>query len=119
MIRVYVAGPINGSGDREENCRQAEDVAARLWRKGYQSFVPHANNAWMRRNGFTEEEALAWDFRWLDTCDAVVRLPGVSPGSDAEIARANARRMIVVDLRHDGRNEGPLERMIRRALADE
>lgn len=118
MLKVYVAGPINGSGDREENCRKAEDIAARLWRKGYCSFVAHANNAWMRRHNFTEDEALAWDFRWLDTCDAVVRLPGVSPGSDAEVQRARYRGMAVVHLDADGATDGPIERKLRRALAE-
>lgn len=117
MLRVYVAGPVGvTTPECDANCRKAEDVAAKLCRAGYQPFVAHANVQWMLRHNFTEAEALAWDMRWLDACDALVRLPGVSPGSDAEVARARFRGMPIVHLDGSGANDGPIERMIRRAL---
>lgn len=99
-LRVYIAGPINGSGDRAANCAFAEDVAAALHRAGFVPYVAHANNPWMRRHGYTEAEALELDFAWLDRCDVLVRLPGISPGSDMEVQRAKAMHMVVVDF-HD------------------
>ncbi len=98
--RVYGAGPLNGSGDRKTNIDNACSAARKLRKAGYNPFVPHVNSRWMRGH-FTEEECLAWDFSWLDQCSILLRLPGVSPGSDLEVARARANQMIVVDLRED------------------
>jgi hypothetical protein len=36
----------------------------------------------------THENAQTWDDFWLRKCDAVYRLPGVSTGSDHEVALA-------------------------------
>lgn len=117
-LRVYVAGPLNGSGDFAENVARAEDAAAKLRAGGFCPFVPHSNSGWMRRSGMSEAECLAWDFSWLDTCDVLVRLPGVSPGSDAEVRRARARQMIVFDMTQpDVALQGPLARCVAVCLA--
>lgn len=116
-LRVYVAGPLNGSGDFNANVRTAEDAAASLRKAGFCPFVPHVNSGWMRRSGMSEAECLAWDFAWLDVCDILVRLLGVSPGSDAEVRRARARQMIVIDLRETVSADGTIiGRRVREAL---
>lgn len=93
-LKVYVAGPLHGSGTIEENIALAGRVGRALHDAGFVPFVPHTNHPWMA--GMPEEDALAYDYAWLDACDILVRLPGRSPGSDAEVDRALAQQKVVV-----------------------
>lgn len=90
---VYVAGPINGSGKQNRNVREACLVAERLIQADYGvvPFVPHLNVLWDTICPDMEtDDWLEWDLAWLGKCDALLRLPGVSPGSDGEVAYARA-----------------------------
>ena len=92
MKRIYVAGPL-GPNDDERRARLDAALAAgaSLVQAGLAPFVPHLWPAAMHADGLAPYEAwMAYDFAWLDACDAVLRIPGHSPGADREVARARA-----------------------------
>lgn len=90
--RVYVAGPY--SSDPVSCTRDAVHVAETLWDAGYAPYVPHLTMLWdlISPHECTSHDDrpfyLELDFQWLADCDAVVRLPGESLGSDREVALA-------------------------------
>jgi hypothetical protein len=88
--RVYVAGPINGSGRQFDNLRRALDAGTELMELGLDPFIPHLNLLWSFAQGAEVDVPRwqAWDDNWLSACDALYRLPGESPGSDHEDALA-------------------------------
>lgn len=91
--RVYVAGPINGSGRQFDNLRRALDAGTKLMALGIDPFIPHLNLLWSFAQGAEVDVPRwqEWDDNWLSTCHALYRLPGESPGSDHE--EALARRL--------------------------
>src|SRR5262245_27076743 len=88
--RVYVAGPITGSGNLLVNVHVAVRAGTTLLKRGYAPYVPHLSCYWemMAGDEFTYEDWLALDIAYLDTCDALLRLDGKSSGADREVARA-------------------------------
>lgn len=90
-ILVYIAGPVHGSGNVEDNVTRALDAAERLYQAGFTPFVPHLFTHWEREHGSGgdgQEKFMAMDLEWLSRCDVMIRLPGVSPGADREVAFA-------------------------------
>jgi hypothetical protein len=85
--RIYIAGPIT-KGDYISNIRQAVNAAHALRERGWYPFVPHLCALWELVSPRPYEDWLEQDFAWLDVCDALLRLPGESPGADREVARA-------------------------------
>lgn len=89
MIRyVYVAGPY--SGDEEANTDQAIAAGEMILAGGYYPYVPHLSHFWHERHPHTYTEWLEFDMAWLARCDALVRLPGESPGAEREVAFARS-----------------------------
>lgn len=86
---VYVAGPFTQGGEGR-NTRRAIDVAEGLKRAGHFPIVPHLNAAWDMVHPDTWEGWLRWCLPVLEKCDAVVRVPGDSPGADVEVDHARA-----------------------------
>jgi hypothetical protein len=86
MRYVYVSGPI--SSDPEGHAVAAMGEAARLMDAGLHPFVPHLSVWWEKHHPRAYESWMAWDFAWLKRCDAILRLPGHSPGADREMAMA-------------------------------
>jgi nucleoside 2-deoxyribosyltransferase len=87
MKYIYVSGPLT-CGDREPNVKRAIEAAEALMFKGWYPFTPHLSHY---HDKVFEHPAHFWleqDFAWLKRCDALVRLPGKSPGSDAEVGLA-------------------------------
>jgi nucleoside 2-deoxyribosyltransferase len=83
--RVYLAAPF--SSDPAGNTARVVAVALDLRDAGFHPFVPHVACDWATaRGGY--EAAMRECMAWLDVCDALVRLPGHSPGADREVARA-------------------------------
>ena len=83
--RVYLSGPIGGSGRLTLNVRRAIQVADELLSLGYAPYVPHLTSFWELVQGERpHEQWLALDKEFLRVCDVVLRLPGVSPGADQE-----------------------------------
>lgn len=86
--RVYVCGPLT-QGNMPVNVHLAVMAADRLLKAGFAPYCPHLNVEWEKiAPGATYEEWLALDFVWLEVCDALLRLPGDSPGADREVAYA-------------------------------
>lgn len=55
---------------------------------GHCPFVPHTTSTWHMIHPHGYEVWMDWDFKWILQCEALVRLPGVSPGSDREVDHA-------------------------------
>ena len=94
-LRVYVAGPYS-KGVPDETFVRVIDAAERLSDAGYVPFVPHTMTfMWAIRHQRPVDFWYDFDLRWLEVCDAIVRLPGESKGADAEVAHAVALKMPV------------------------
>jgi hypothetical protein len=83
-IKVYVAGPITGSGLQLHNIRKALNISQAIIELGCIPFIPHLYSFWDFIKPMPGEYWLDLDREWLDTCDVLFRLPGISPGSDQE-----------------------------------
>lgn len=96
---VYVAGPI--SGDPFGCVRQAVDAWERLRAVGLVPFLPQLSvlHEMVRPVGY--EAWLAYDFDVIRNSEAVVRLPGHSPGADGEVAFAAELALPVFELPED------------------
>lgn len=81
---VYVAGQYT-VGDTRENVRLAITAADDLLVGGFAPYVPHLTFYWDRRFHHDYETWLELDLCWLAKCDALLRLPGESPGADREV----------------------------------
>ena len=80
------------------NIRNAEAVAAELWKTGFAVICPHMNTALM--GGICPDDVwLKGDLVMLERCDLVVLAPGwrASAGTLAEVARATERGIPVYE----------------------
>lgn len=93
-MRIYIAAPFS-KGDQILNIRAAFDAAEELAIRGHMPFVPHVTGLWHLVHPKPYDWWLRYDNVWLLQCDALLRLPGESPGADEEVALA-ARRGIPV-----------------------
>ena len=87
-MRVYVAGPIT-KGDQFANVSNAVRAGERLFNAGHAPYVPHLNYTWHMLIPHENRDWYSLDNEWLAQCEALVRLPGESPGADAEVKLAN------------------------------
>lgn len=94
-LRVYVAGPY--SVNPTEGVAAAIQAADELLTAGYKPFVPHLTHLWHERYPQAYEVWMQYDFAYLAVCDALVRLPGYSPGADREVALAKQRGVPVYE----------------------
>jgi hypothetical protein len=87
---VYVAGPLMSVGVQATNVRRGALAALTLMRAGIDAFCPHFS--WFADLFEDEppsyERWISLDFNVLGRCDALLRLPGKSPGADREVALA-------------------------------
>lgn len=88
---VYVAGPLS-IGDKLENTLRAMAVGKQVLKRGHYPLLPHLTYFCEREGDYdlTWAEYLEWDMAFLLRCDALLRLPGDSPGADREEALARA-----------------------------
>jgi hypothetical protein len=86
-VRVYIAGPYT-KGDVAVNVRNALQAAQQVAEAGHAPFIPHLYHFWHFLFPGPYEQWTRLDFVWLPACQALIRLPGESSGSDAEVARA-------------------------------
>lgn len=98
--RVYIAGAYS-QGDVMLNIRTAIMAADVVWRAGGVPFVPHLTGFWHVISPHPYEDWLALDQEWLRSCDVVLRLPGTSGGTDAEVALAIELGMPVYHSLHE------------------
>lgn len=94
MIKVYIAGPIT-IGDRNENIRNALDIASQLLSKGYAPFVPQLTCFWDLLFPFHYETWMKLDEEYIKMCDYVLRIPGESKGADREVTFARENNIPV------------------------
>lgn len=85
-FRVYVAGPM--ASDPEAGTYRAIDAAEEVFKLGAVPYVPHLNYFYQKRYPHEREFWLAYDNEFLAVCDGLLRLPGESAGSDAEVKLA-------------------------------
>ena len=83
-MTIYVAGPYTG-GDPVINVRNACLAGEALVAKGHTPVVPHLFHLWHLCSPHDYEYWLSLDRGLLGLCDALVRLPGVSPGAHREV----------------------------------
>ncbi len=90
-IKVYVAGPM-GIFDKGRPKRIHNGIVAgeKLRRAGLYPFVPHLDDIWGRKFEHSYECWMRYDKVWLELCDALLRIPGKSPGADREVVTAYA-----------------------------
>ena len=88
--RVYLASPYT-QGDKSYNVRRSLEVAHQLMDLGFAVYAPlltHFQDLVFPRPA---NDWLGLDLAWLETADAMLRLPGKSNGADIEEAFANSR----------------------------
>ena len=93
---IYVAGPIT-KGDTLLNIRKGMSAGTELLRLGYMPYIPHNDfiQYILYPDVLTYERMLDWDFAWIERCDALLRLPGESPGADSEVQHALSNGLLV------------------------
>ena len=87
---IYVSAPFS-IGDQFVNVRNACLAGDEIFKRGHIPLVPHLTAFWHAITPRSWEEWLRIDMALLGRCDALLRLPGVSKGADAE--EAEARRL--------------------------
>lgn len=93
-MKVYIAGPYT-KGNHNHNVRSAILAGDRLLVEGHVPFVPHLCTLWDILHPHGWETWMEWTSTWLKECDALIRLPGASKGSDAEVEMAEELGMPV------------------------
>ena len=86
-VYVYIAGPYTAP-DPIVNTRNAILAADEIRSEHVHPFVPHLNVLWHFLSPAEYKVWLRFDFVWLIRCNALIRLPGHSPGADDEVAEA-------------------------------
>jgi hypothetical protein len=90
MKKVYIAGPFS-HGDVVINLRNAVMAAEEVAKQGYYPFIPHLSCFWHMIAPHPYDFWLDQDLVWLESCDAVIRIPGESSGADQEVVIAQRR----------------------------
>lgn len=96
---VYVAGPI--TGDPFGCVRQAAEAFDRCRAAGVVPFLPQLSVIHEMVRPLPYEAWLDYDRDVIRHCEALVRLPGDSPGADSEVALAHQLRLPVFDAPED------------------
>jgi hypothetical protein len=86
-MKVYVAGPYT-IGDVEKNIERAITAGEKIMMRGDYPFIPHLTHYWHLLYQHSWSYWMEYDMKWLDQCDALVRLPGESVGADKEVETA-------------------------------
>jgi hypothetical protein len=99
MKKVYIAGPY--SYNEAVNIHNAVIAANALLARGYLPFIPHLCHLWHLITPKHYSSWLTYGLEWLKECDCVFRLPGDSPGADAEVAEAERLGLPVYHSYHE------------------
>jgi hypothetical protein len=87
---IYIAGPFTKGGELR-NVYRAIHAGERMRKLGLIPIVPHLSAFWdIVAPGAEYEDWMALDLKYIERCDMLLRLPGESPGSDREVAHAQA-----------------------------
>jgi hypothetical protein len=86
--RIYIAGPMT-YGDNLQNAFEAFRTFRQLIRLGFSPHCPQMAMLISRMIGdLSHETWMDVDLPWVHVSDAVLRLPGESPGADQECREA-------------------------------
>ena len=88
-MRVYIASPLYSSGNVKDNLYQVMFTGEKLIQQGHIPYIAHFNHYWHDQFPHPESYWLELDFKWIDVCDCILRLPGISKGADLEVEYAN------------------------------
>ena len=86
-MRIYVAGPYT-TGDTEANVAEAIRITNLLLDMGHTPFCPHLSHYLEAAQPRPYEQWMAWCMPWVDVCEVLYRMDGISPGGDDEVDRA-------------------------------
>ena len=112
-MRIFIAGPYS-KGDVVVNVQNAIHAANKLLALGHTPFIPHLTHFWHLITPKPYEEWVEIDKAWLYVCDALLRLPGESPGADNELEIAKCLNLtIYMDIECTD-----IAEMVRNAVAD-
>ena len=89
-MRIFIAGPYGDHNPKNiiaQNVRRADLLARALMAVGHQVYCPHTMSwGWEDDPNISREACLALDRSFLRFwAEAICRLPGESPGADAEM----------------------------------
>ena len=85
--RIYLSGPMTG-WNILENVTRAIGVYRELIEAGFAPLCPHLNYYADQAGAIPHAVWMEIDLPWVAAADAVLRIPGESPGSDIEQVRA-------------------------------
>lgn len=86
-MRVFISGPYT-LGDVALNVRRAITAGQRVLDAGHVPFVPHLFHFWHLLYPAPIQQWYDLDLIWLRQCEALIRVPGNSPGADVEEEQA-------------------------------
>ena len=87
MIKVYIASPYT-HGDVVANVRYQIDVANELMNLGFCPYTPLLSHFHHLVHQRSYTDWMAQSREWLQICDCLLRLSGVSDGADNEVSIA-------------------------------
>ena len=104
---VYVAGPI--TRDPFGCVRQSVEAFTTLRELGCVPFCPQWSVIAEMVNGMPYEDWMSYDFDVIARCDALIRLPGESPGAEREVLEATVLGIPVFKAHEGGKIEAWVE----------
>lgn len=88
-IKVYIASPYT-QGNTSENIRKHLKAGSILLERGYIPFMPLLTHFMDIIHPRTYEQWMEYDMEWLQSCDCVLRLEGLSEGAEREVKLASS-----------------------------
>jgi len=91
---IYVAGPMRAH--LEKGIHDACKIGDVLLKAGIIPFLPQVQALWNMITPHENDEEiyrvrLPFDYAWIDKCHGVLRLPGISAGSDKEVVYTKSK----------------------------
>ena len=86
-MKIYIASPYT-NGDQAANVRVQLEAMHLLMKAGHLPFAPLLSHFAQIVYPKLYNDWMIYDMGWLEACDAVLRLPGESPGADLEVKHA-------------------------------
>lgn len=95
--KIYVSGPMTGSGVMAENVAKGIEAGRKLIELGFAPYVPQLTHYLDPDNTIAHHVWMDVDLPWVQMADGVLRLPGVSSGADTEVRHARACRIPIFE----------------------
>jgi len=101
-MRIFIAGPYGDHNPKDiiaANVIKSDKLARDLMAQGHQVYCPHKMSwGWEDDSRLTREQFLALDRSYLHYwAEAIIRIPGVSPGADGEMRLAKTLGVQILD----------------------